>query len=487
MFILVEAARRFESAAREVLALVGDGSASCAELREALPVLRSASAAISAAQTEAAATIAVRERHGDDGAEVLAASAGMSRREAQGQVRTAATLRKAPVLREAVESGRVPQANARQLAAAVEKVGARAVESDGGLLDAAASMRPEQFTREARRWTTERDGDDGAGEHARQRARRRLRVWDGDDGMVHLHGEFDKVAGNRIANRLRRQARRLLDDDKKTPSAKRRSFDQCMADALDNATHRAASRCDDTNTGDDDAAGSGTTGSDGCCDTNTAGSGRAGSGGEGRHYADICVMVRADDDTGRLVAELPDRTRLPRSVLDALSCDAAITAVICDRQGSPIWRSYASRGATETQKQILFAAYGGCFQCGANPGLCQIHHIEPVWLGGRTEINNLVPLCWSCHSLIHEHGWWILKRTLGHHTMHPPDSARHGPAHQPDQPVQYRTAPRADRGRNALPPGDAVSGPAHSPARDGPPHDGGPRPDDNHSRELALF
>ena len=539
--MLVEAARRVESAAKEVLALVGDGSASCAEMREVLPALKSASAAISTAQTAAAASIAARERHGDGGAEMLAEAAGLSRSEARGQVKTAATLRKVPVLREAVESGRVSRANARQLASAVEKAGAGAVESDSGLLKAAETMRPEQFAKEARRWSVDRQGDDGAGEHARQRARRRLRVWDGDDGMVHLHGEFDKVAGTRIANRLRRQARRLLDADKKTPGTGRRTFDQCMADALDALTGRGqagglgvGNTGDGTSNGtsarptaadndpaglepgdntanrtspmptaaDNDPAGlgpgggtaNGTSPRPTAADSDPAGLGPGGgtaNGTSARPSADICVMVHADDETAKLIAELPDRTRLPRSVLDALSCDAAIAGVICDRQGSPIWRSYASRGATETQRQILFAKYGGCFHCGANPGLCQIHHIEPVWLGGKTEINNLVPLCWGCHNLIHEHRWWILKRTLGHHSMHPPEHTRHGPAHQPDHPVLYRTAPPANGGQPDPAPASAAPGSAHR--RRGPPPNGDTalnsgRPlNGSHRREPALF
>ena len=467
----MEAVRRVESAAKEVLALMGDGMISCADLREALPVLNSASAAISAAQTEAAASVAVRERHGDGGAEMLASAAGLSRREAKDQVKTAATLRRVPVLREAVESGRVSRANARQLATAVEKSGAGAVESDGGLLEAAETMRPEQFAKEARRWSVDRQGDDGAGEHERQRARRRLRVWDNDDdGMVHLHAEFDKVAGTRIANRLRHQARCLLETDKRKAGAGRRSFDQCMADALDQLSGHAG-------------AGGGAASDD---ETSGAGIGGGTSNGPGaRPSTDICVMVHADDETGRLVAELPDRTRLPRSVLDALSCDAAITGVICDRQGSPIWRSYASRRATDSQRQILFATYDGCFHCGANPGVCQIHHIKPVWLGGRTEIGNLVPLCWGCHNLIHDHGWWILKRSLGHHTMHPPDGARHGPAHQSDHPVLYRTTQPADVTQPAPAPADAQCAPTNH--RRGPPLNGGPPLDGNRHRESALF
>lgn len=80
--MLIEAANRVEAAARETLTLVNDGSASCAEMRGMLAVLKSAAANISAAQTSAAASIAGRERHGDGGVQVLADGAGLSRRDA---------------------------------------------------------------------------------------------------------------------------------------------------------------------------------------------------------------------------------------------------------------------------------------------------------------------------------------------------------------------------------------------------------------------
>ena len=98
------------------------------------------------------------ERHGDGGVQVLADTAGLLRRDARSQVKTAKTIEAAPAVRDAVESGRVSQANARRLAEAIEKTSAADVESDGGLLAKAASMRPEQFTREARRWATDRQG-----------------------------------------------------------------------------------------------------------------------------------------------------------------------------------------------------------------------------------------------------------------------------------------------------------------------------------------
>ena len=358
--MLIDDARQVEAAARRILAQVNDGSASCEEMREAMPALKSASAMITAAQTSAAASIAGRERHGDGGAEVLAAAAGLPIGEARSHIKTAETLRDLPAVRDAVESGRMSQANAKRLAAAVEKTGAKAVESDGELLAKAESMRPEQFTREARRWTAEHEGDQGISEHARQRARRCVRVWhNDDDGMVHLHGQFDTVTGRRIENRLRAEARRLHDTDKKHAAggqAGRRSFDQCMADALDHLTNTTASS--------------------------------AGTSGGGKPFADICVVAHVDDATGELIAELPDGERLPKAVLEQLSCNAKLTGVVYDRCGKPIWRTHSRRTVTEAQWQLLIAKYGGCFHCGANPGICQGHHIKPASQGGPTKLDN---------------------------------------------------------------------------------------------------
>lgn len=399
--MVLEAARRTEISAKEMLARVKEGSASSEEIREALAVSKAIAAINSAFQVAGAAAIAGRERHGDGGAEVLASSAGLSRREAHSHIKTARAIQDMPKLREAVESGRVSVTNAARLAETVDKTSAAEVEADSELLAKAESMRPEQFTKQARRWTVERDGDDGASENARQRARRRVRMWDADDGMVHLHGEFDVATGQRIRNRLQAEAARMYDADKKNATAgnaDRRTFDQCMADALDSLTANS------------------------------------GQGGGGKPIADICVVAHVDDATGRLVAELPDGGRLPQTVLEQLACNAKFTGLVYDRDGKPIWRAHSVRTATEAQRQILMARYDGCFHCAAHPALCQIHHIKPVSRGGSTRLDNMIPVCWDCHQKIHHHDWRI-RTTNGVHTLHPPEQLRYGPARAPDPPM----------------------------------------------------
>ena len=401
--MLIEAARRAEAAVKEMLACADEGAASCPELLEGLEISKVIAGVNAAFQVSAAAAVAGRERHGDGGAEVLAAGAGLSRHEARSQVKTAEALSETPRLRDAVAGGRVSTANAKRLAEAVDKTSAADVESDRELLSNAETMRPEQFAREARRWATERQGDGGAADHARQRSKRRLRMWDGDDGMVHLHGEFDVVTGRRIRNRLEVEARRMYDDDKKKSAngdgRRRRTFHQCMADALDNLS---------STPGEVAAAGT--------------------------PFADICVVAHVDDHAGELVAELPDGGRLPSDVLEQLACNAKFTGLVYDREGKPIWRTHSMRTATKAQRQILFARYGGCFHCAAHPALCQIHHIRPVSQGGSTRLDNMVSVCWDCHNRIHHNGWKIHKRPDGHHTLHPPDRIHHGPAAGPDPP-----------------------------------------------------
>ncbi len=412
--MVVEAVTQAQAATAVMLASVDSGTASVEELREALAQSRSVMANVTAFQTSAAELIAKRERHGDGGAEILASSAGMSQREAHSQVKTAEVLRKVPKLREAVQSGEVSQANARRLADVINKTGADVVAGDCELLDQASKMRPEQFLRTANRWVSAQQADKGASEHSRQRARRYLWFFDCEDGMIGLKGEFDKVTGQRIRNRLEATAKRFFEADRQLPKTQQRKFDKCLADALQ---HHTSSRSSDTTQG---VVGGG-------------------------WQADISVVAHVDEAAGELIAELSDGSKLPSEVLDELSCNARWTGLVFDHCGDAIWRSRSRRTVTDTQWQTLLAIYGGCFHCGAPPGICQAHHITAYSRGGDTSLKNLIMVCWSCHHKIHHHNWRIREHPDGSHTLHPPDQTpRYGPAHaedpEPENPLHQARA-----------------------------------------------
>ena len=243
----VSHAQRAEEAVTRMLASIGDRSA--AELCRDLERSKSIESKLAAYQARAAALLAALERHGDGGAGVLRHATGVSRRQAESQARTARILEDMPVVREALEDGRVSFANAARLAQAAEGTRSGDVEADADLIAKAESMTDDQFAREARRWTASHQPDDGEADYQRRRARRSLRLWDGDDGMTHMRGEFDPVTGERIRNRLEAEARRLRSTDASGAGVGaggdggggKRGFRQAMADALDGLTATGSS------------------------------------------------------------------------------------------------------------------------------------------------------------------------------------------------------------------------------------------------------
>ena len=420
-FMVIELVERLDAAVSELLACLKRGEASSEELLGVLSGTKAVRGKLDTVQALAAASVAGSRNHGDGGAHVLAESTGVSRNDARNQVRTIKAIGAMPAVRDAVEEGRVSVANAGKLADALDKTSAGEIESDKELLAKAESLPPEQFAKEAKRWTAQRQADDGEAEYRRLRARRAVRMWNGDDGMVHLYGQFDPVTGRRIRNRLNRDAHRLLDADKKhvrglhdagnsgasgrvrhgagskraQAGGETRSLQQCMADAFENMT-------------------------------------RAMTGG-GKPYADIALVARLDPDTEKLMASTADGDPLPASVIERLAGESSWFGLVLSAKGVPLWKGRNTRAATESQFQALMALYGGCAGCGEpDEHKVHAHHMDPFACGGGTDLDNLIPLCWGCHAKIHDHNWQVVDAGDGKHTIRPPDRIHHGPARLPD-------------------------------------------------------
>ena len=220
----------------ELIRLVNDPATSTSELRALLGECKTYGGQLTVLQADAAAGLAVRERHGDGGVGVLAQAAGLSRRDAAGQVKVAKQLESLPSVRDAVENGEISVANAKVLAGTCDKTSSDQVEQDSELLAKAAALSPEQLAREAGRWAAQRQVDGGEELYRRQRARRRLSIFDGDDGMVLVRGELDPVTGAKVRKRFLQEAERLRRLDLHSPGADKRSLNQRMADALDTLT-----------------------------------------------------------------------------------------------------------------------------------------------------------------------------------------------------------------------------------------------------------
>ena len=382
------------------------GELPVARLKDLVTASRSWEAKVAALQTDSARLIAARERHGDGGASVLRDQAGKSKFQARRSLGTAEVLDEMPGLRSAVDAGEVSLANAERLADAAQQTDPEAVDSASDLLAMARELPPDQFGREAAAWAQRHQPDHGHQDWLEKRRRRYLKTWKQKDGMVRLDGLLDPETGTRICNRLQGTAEGLRRHDQQSArtnsegsvapggsgdSEEVRSWDQLRADALDLLTSGSAE-----------------------------GAKTGGSGGRPKAevivVADIGVLT-GDNPAGR--CEIPGTGPVPPEVLQRIACDAHLTGILFS-QGKPLYHGATVRTATKEQWRALTARDGGCIGCGAEPARCQAHHIVPYAQSRRTDIDNLVLVCWRCHHNIHDHHWRVTHRN-GKPALEPPD------------------------------------------------------------------
>jgi hypothetical protein len=71
----------------------------------------------------------------------------------------------------------------------------------------------------------------------------------------------------------------------------------------------------------------------------------------------------------------------------------------------------AKRTAQPAQWRALVARHQTCAWpgCDRPASWTQAHHIELWKDGGRTDLGQMVPLCYHHHRLVHEGGWQVVK------------------------------------------------------------------------------
>ena len=183
--------------------------------------------------------------------------------------------------------------------------------------------------------------------------------------------------------------------------------------------------------------------------------------------ADI-ERLRADNPTG--VAEIVGGEALPQTVLERLMCTDAVTGVVFDGKGQPIWVGRTHRHATEAQVKAIIARDRHC--TGKDwppqaPERCEIHHIVPWEQGGLTDIDTM---CLACPHVPSQHPRPRLHRHQNQDRLQ---------NHQPQQPTQRplnptnfgRACKRADQPFQPDPPPPATRQPLsrNHPNRQQPP------------------
>ncbi len=127
------------------------------------------------------------------------------------------------------------------------------------------------------------------------------------------------------------------------------------------------------------------------------------------------------------IRETGDGHPVPPQTIERLACDALLQRVTLDERGVPINVGRKYRTATNAQWVALRATYATCAwpECERPLRWCQLHHIVEWRDGGRTDLDNLVPLCSTHHHRVHEGQWSIQLQSDRSLKLRKPDRQLH--------------------------------------------------------------
>ena len=345
-------------------------------------------AALGALQTRCATEIEGLDDGGVNSKTVLRGAGRMSTRAANSVAKTAAGLVEMPKLAESLASGAITAEHAAVAVGAAAKTSAEQVEDELSKLAETSSV--DVFAEQSRRWVNRNQPDDGAELYQQQRRDRFFKHWINKQGMGVLLAELEPTSYQQVVKSINVEYDRLWRDDggREGKPDDVRTPQQRSADALIALL------------------------------TNPARRGPGSTRTQLIAVADI-ERLRSEDPTG--VAEIVGGEALPQTVLERLMCTAAVTGVVFDGAGEPIWVGRTHRHATEAQVKAIIARDRHCRgkSCTAGPERCEIHHIVPWEDGGLTDIDKMCLACPLCHHNIHDRGYIVIKTNTGYKIINP--------------------------------------------------------------------
>jgi len=345
----------------------------------------------------------------------------------------ATTLNQTPKLADALDDGAITADHIDAVTRASKKLDAtkRGVLFDraNALAAVAKAGTVDEFTRRLDLETKRLQDDDGLDRLARQRRNTRARSWVDTDGMWNLSAKFDPVTGIKIAARIDAMIQAMFGET--VP-------DTCPDDPIEKqrylAAHATARLLLDealTDAGDTEPEPADT-----ASPTPPPARPRPGK-------PEYVVVIDADapDRTGP-VAEFSIPVEIPARVLATLAGTADIHAVVV-RNGIVLYApgelnlGRTTRLANRAQRRALRGLYRHCAIPGCTVAYdrCKLHHI--IWWRnqGRTDLDNLLPVCSIHHAKIHHDGWTIALGPNRELTLTLPDGSVHSTAPPGRQPA----------------------------------------------------
>lgn len=356
---------------------------------------------------------------GQDAVEELCRQFGLGRHRARQQAKTASALNALPTTLDATKQGWISIDHARVLGESHQRA-PLSTEQELALITAAITEDLDEFKKTVARGEDQRRADEGLTRHERQRERRSARVFNGDDEMVILHAELDRIAGERVKVALNCLSDRLFRDDARSGSD--RTHAQRSADAL-------VALISQQPVSAESSAGSDANEDDSSC-------------GIAPQATTLIVAVDYDTLSRQLKnAGLIDGTPIDIDELRRIACNAGIVPAIFATDGQPLYMGRKQRAATPAQKLALHTRDKKCIGCGMRASACDAHHISWWDNDGPTDITNLVLLCPKCHKRVHKHGYKVTREPTGRYQLRPPPKLR---TRNPDMKAEVGRETKAD-------------------------------------------
>lgn len=370
--------------------------------------------------------VAVFHTRGDAAAEGMTSTSAflsyrlrMTRAEARQAVVTATRLTGLPGTAEAFAAGEISARHAGVLCDGAERIGVELLaDAEPILLAAAAAVDPGRLRQIVRhlRYVVDVDGQDA--EAAADFGKRGLYASTTFDGMIAVDGLLDPDTGAALMAAITSGPPPLAEDG--------RSAAQRRADRLGEVLRRAAAVEDGARTGGQPTQL-----------TLTAGIETL-QGVPGAPPAYLDWIGPLDVTTTRL-----------------LSCDCQVTGVVTDVHDGPLDVGWKHRTVTGAQRTALAVRDRHCQApgCDRPHQWTDAHHVLPWYLGGRTDLDNLLLLCRRHHRAVHQEIWRIHALGRGRFRF----ELHRSPPRENDAIAQRAPAPAI----SALPPSAAQVGDYH--------------------------
>jgi hypothetical protein len=130
--------------------------------------------------------------------------------------------------------------------------------------------------------------------------------------------------------------------------------------------------------------------------------------GTDRHQVVVHVAAETLKHRAAGCCEIEHGPSIAAETARRFSCDAAIVALIEDKDGEPLSVGRKTRTISAPLRRLLAARDKGCrFPGCANARYLDAHHVKHWANGGETKPSNLVSLCRFHHHAVHEGGFSI--------------------------------------------------------------------------------